>query len=166
MTSDQIAALALIVSIAGFWVAYKSWYQSRKLIVAEKRTQVWHALVEARLVLLNLHFVIREIASIFSALESAGSCGRLASSCAEEVLMRHNALSGLVQTYENEIASLTNTVQVGLDQFKDGAMDDPVVLEESFAIAREMETRARGLFSNTATLKLELEKYSQRYASI
>ena len=80
--------------------------------------------------------------------------------------MRHNALSGLVQTYENEIASLTNTVQVGLDQFKDGAMDDPVVLEESFAIAREMETRARGLFSNTATLKLELEKYSQRYASI
>ena len=72
MTSDQIAALALIVSIAGFWVAYKSWYQSRKLIVAEKCTQVWHALVEARLVLLNLHFVIREIASIFSALESAG----------------------------------------------------------------------------------------------
>ena len=50
MTSDQIAALALIVSIAGFWVAYKSWYQSRKLIVAEKCTQVWHALVEARLV--------------------------------------------------------------------------------------------------------------------
>jgi len=163
MTSDQIAIFALIVSIGSFWVAYKSWYQSLKLITAEKRTQVWNTLVETRLELQDLHLSIREISSVW---ENTGlSNGVASSSETQEVLTRHKALQKTIQAYENEIATVASVIQAGLDRFKANSTDDPVVLEESQAMASEIKTRANKLVSNTSSLKAELEKYSQRYRS-
>jgi len=163
MTSDQIAIFALIVSIGGFWVSYKSWYQSRKLIAAEKRTQVWNTLVETRLELQDLNLSIREIRSVW---ESSGlSEGVATSPEAEEILNRHKALQKIIHAYENEIITVANVIQAGLERFKANSTDDPVVLEESQAMASEIKTRANRLVSNTSSLKVELENYSQRYCS-
>ena len=99
-------------------------------------------------------------------LESSGLSEGVASSPeAEEILNRHKALEKIIQAYENEIIAVANVIQAGLERFKANSTDDPVVLEESQAMASEIRTRANKLVSNTSSLKVELENYSQRYCS-
>lgn len=162
MTSDQIATFALVISIGGFWVSYKSWYLSRKLITAEKRTLIWSSLVESRLALQDLHFSIQEISSIW---EKSGLTNGVASSeTTEKILSQHKALNLVIQTYESEISTLSTVVQTGLERFKANSIDNPVLLEETRAMAGEIKARTNRLLCNTNSLKVEIEKYSQRYA--
>lgn len=161
MTSDQIASFALIVSISSSWIAYRSWYQSRKLITAEKRTQVWSALVEIRLALQDLHFTILEISRAWE--ERGLNTGPSSSPATEEILAKHKRLQSVTQSYGDEISKVANLVQTGLERFKASSRDDPVALEESRAMAIEMEARVNNLATNTSNLKAEIEKYSQRY---
>ncbi|MBK6355222.1 MAG: hypothetical protein IPF44_00060 [Betaproteobacteria bacterium] len=163
MTSDQIAAFALLVSIGAFWLSYKSWYLSRKLITAEKRTLIWNSLVETRLALQDLHFSIREISRAW---ENAGpNSGVAHSEETEKILSQHKALDTLIQTYESQISTLSTVVNTGLERFKTNSTNDPVVLEESRAMADEIRARTNNLISNTDSLKVEIGKYSQRFAS-
>lgn len=162
MTPDQIATLALVISIGGFWVSYKSWYLSRKLITAEKRTLVWSSLVETRLALQDLHYSIREISSIWG--NSGLTNGVASSELTEKILSQHKELNTVIQTYENEISTISTVVHTGLERFKDNSIDNPVLLEETRAMADEIKARTNKLVCNTNSLKVEIEKYSQRYA--
>lgn len=162
MTSDQIAAFALVIAIGSFWVSYKSWYQSQKLITAEKRTLVWRSLVETRLALQDLHLSISEISGIWENVDLSN--GVVSTEATEKILSQHKALNTVIQNYEREISTLSKVVNTGLERFKTNSIDNPVVLEESRGMADEINARTNKLVSNTNSLKVEIEKYSQRYA--
>lgn len=151
MTSDHIATMALIVALGSLWIAYKSWYQSRKLVAAEKQTQLLISLVNTRLSIQDLPSSIREISQTWEA------CKNTFGTASQENASPLVSIGQLIQSYEIEIQKLTNIIQLSIDELKTKYLEDPVELEKHKSKALEIDARVKKLICDTNNLKASID---------
>jgi hypothetical protein len=150
MTSDQIAAIALIVALGSLWISYKSWYQSRKLVAAEKQTQLLISLVNTRLSIQDLPFTIREISQSWTTSKNTFEIG------SQEKPSIHEHVDAFIETYKIETLRITNIIQLTIEELKTRSLEDPVELEKHKSMALEIDSRVKKLMSDTSSLKASI----------
>ena len=150
MNSDQIAALALVAALGSLWISYKSWYQSRKLVAAEKQTQLLISLVNTRLSIQDLPFVIREISQFWNASKNAFGLKNQGN------ISMHEHIDTLIQSYEIEAKKIPNIIQLSIDELKTKSIEDPVELEKHKSMALEIESRTKKMIIDADSLKASI----------
>ena len=146
-TSDQIALLALIVSLISFWLSYRLSHSSRLLATAEKRSQVHISLVETLLHAQEQKSILREVRDHAPAIEPllAGH---------EEIEERFTKIFQSLEEREEELHQILQSIEERLTWVRSEKTNDPVLLEKYHSYIKEVGLRMKHLAQKISTLEV------------
>lgn len=136
--SNQIALLALVVSLISFWLSYRAHTAARRVSAAEKRT-------EAHSVLLG---VLLEAQDLRDHLQSALRHSHVEAPYRERLIGIGAQLSDTV-----------STIEVRLKWLRSKESEDPIKLEDYKSHALEVEARIRNLAPQIKELEIPIKSF-------
>ncbi|MBQ0917882.1 hypothetical protein KBW71_05460 [Hydrogenophaga aromaticivorans] len=136
--SDQIALLALAVSLISFWLSYRAHTAARRVSAAEKRT-------EAHSVLLG---VLLEAQDLRHHLQSALRHANVEAPYRDRLIGIGAQLSDTV-----------STIEVRLKWLRSKESEDPIKLEDYKSHALEVEARIRNLAPQIKELEIPIKSF-------
>ena len=137
-TSDQVALLALVISLVSFWLSYRAHKDAQRVSAAEKRTEAHAVLMR---VLLEAHD-LRDCVQV--AVDN------------DTVEPQFRERLAVVQ---NKLLQMVGSLEQRLEWLRSGKSSDPLQLESYKSHALEVEARVRQISPLIRELKVPTKSF-------